>query len=84
MTDTELQAIRERAERYANYEDVAKLLWEIKQLEEQLKDREQDLDFEYNSRLKAEQQLDDLKDRFHTCESELRYEQLQRGAKEET
>lgn len=82
MTSKELQAIQERAERYSNYEDVAKLIWEISHLAEQLKDRETDLEFEYNSRIEAEQQLADLKDQLHTCESELHYEQLRRNAAE--
>lgn len=92
----ELRAIRERAERYCKNPtlsrlgeaenhyaaDVPRLLQEIEQLKEQLKDRENDLEFEYNSRIEAEQQLDDLKDQLHTCQSELRYEQLQRNAAE--
>lgn len=77
-------------------EDVSRLLYEIAWLKElldtrqkdlefaqqQLRDRESDLEFEYNSRIGAEQQLDELKDRLSTCESELRYEQLQRNAAE--
>ena len=65
-------------EHYA--EDVPRLLREIEQLREELKDRETDLEFEYNSRIAAEQKLDDLKDRLSTCESELRFEQFLRHA----
>lgn len=82
MTEKELQAIVERGGRHPNYEDVAKLVWEIKYLKEQLRDREADLEFEYNSRIEAEEKLDKLKDRLNTCESELNYEQLQRKAAE--
>lgn len=94
MIEAELQAIRERAERYSkatslekldageaeeNYAaDVPQLLREIEQLTEQLKDRETDLEFEYNSRIEAEQRLNEVKDQLSTCESELRFEQFLR------
>lgn len=96
LTLEQLELIRKRADRYSkltnlekldageaeeNYaEDIPQLLREIEQLKEQLKDRETDLEFEYQARIEAEQKLDDLKDRLNTCESELRFEQFLRHA----
>jgi phosphoglycerate-specific signal transduction histidine kinase len=45
-------------------QDVPRLLQEIDQLQEQLRDREADLQFEYEERLQAERKLEEVEEKF--------------------